>query len=355
MGTNGAPAHLLLRLSIAAIQAEYLARLRDQTDAALARALPDNLLEAICVFTPAVYREFDEDGAHRAASVAAYLSAGLGWDVSQSDVARWLAIEATAGARLVDALDEPPDAFSSSEHVLLAMPRLDPLPTSASEIGELVTGYADAVAEITKVGSALASVLAEYGRRWEVLVETTVPVGEASTIALVERRPLGEERRRTSLLFAFGDARSAHAEFHVEDPVVEIDDFDVVDLHGHTVGVPIVEGVRETPEALALYSAEPDRPYYVTVDLRLSGSRDVRVVELALAVLVLAAGGVALRADGPQLTGVLGIATVPTTFAVALALVRETSSLSSRLREGARLLLVAEVAVLWVIAFVRLL
>ncbi len=49
----------------------------------------------------------------------------------------------------------------------------------------------------------------------------------------------------------------------------------------------------------------------------------------------------------------LGIATVPTTFAVALALVRETSSLSSRLREWARFRLLFEVAVLWVITFVR--
>lgn len=257
VGPSGAPAHLLLRLSIAAIQAEYLAGIRDQFNGDLAQKLPDRLLEAICVFTPAVYKEFDEHGTHQAAGVAAYLTSGLGFAISEADVSAWLELEAVTGARLAAALDEPADSFSSSEHVLLAVPRLDPLATSAKEIDGLVRNYAEAVAAVTAGRSPLASVLAEYGRRWEVLVETTVPVGEASTITLVERRPLVIRRRCATLLFASGDARSAHAAFHVEDPAVEIGEFDVADIHGRPVGVPNVEGVRTTPEALALYSAEP--------------------------------------------------------------------------------------------------
>ncbi|MDP9388190.1 MAG: hypothetical protein M3Q48_09845 [Actinomycetota bacterium] len=294
-GPNGTPAHLLLRLSIAAIQAEYLAVLRDQTDPDLAEKLPDRLLEAICVFTPAVYREFDEDGGHKAADVTSYLTSGLGFAIGEADVSRWLELEAATGRRLAAALDEPGDRFSSSEHVLLALPRLDPLPTSTDEIDALLRSYADAVRTVADGAPLLASALAEYGRRWEVLIETTVPVAEASTITLVERRPLVLRRRKASMSFASGDARSAHAAFYVDDPAVEIDAFEVADGHGRDVGVPNIEGVRTTPEALALYSAEPDRPYYLDVELRLRPSREVRVVQFALELLVVAAVVVAFR------------------------------------------------------------
>lgn len=352
-GPNGAPAHLLLRVSIAAIQAEYLAALRDQADGDLGTKLPDRLLEAICVFTPAVYAEFDNDGAHHPADLAAYLTSGLGFAIGEAEVARWLEVGAPAARVLVAALDEPDDPFSSSEHVLLALPRLDPLPTSVEEVELLVRNYSDAIAAVSSNVPALISALAEYGRRWEVLIETTLPVGEASTLMIAERRPLSIRRRKVALQFAAGDARSAHAAFYVEDPAVEIDTFEVADVHGRAVGIPYLEGVRTTPEALALYSADPDRPYYLDVALRLRHSGEVRVVQHALELLVVGAVGVALQADGEGLIATLGLATVPTTFAVALALVRETSSLSSRLRQWARYRLLFEVGVLWVIAFVR--
>lgn len=352
-GPSGAPAHLLLRVSIAAIQAEYLAALRDQGDGELAQKLPDRVLEAVCVFTPAVYAEFDKDGAHRPADLAAYLTSGLGFAIGEAEVGRWLVVGAPAARILVASLDEPPDPFSSSEHVLLALPRLDPLPTSVAEVDELVRNYSDAITAAGSNMPALTSALAEYGRRWEVLIETTLPVTEASTVMIAERRPLSIRRRKASLQFAAGDARSAHAAFYVEDPAVEIDSFEVADVHGRKVGVPYLEGVRRTPEALALYSADPDRPYYLDVAVRLRHSGEVRLVQLALELLVLGAIGVALRADGEELIATLGIATVPTTFAVALALVRETSSLSSRLRRWARSRLLIEAAVLLVIAFVR--
>jgi hypothetical protein len=353
-GPNDAPAHLLLRLSIAAIQAEYLARLRDQVDSSLVRVLPDRLLEAICVFTPAVYMEFDQDGKHPPEHVASYLTSGLGMAVGEKDVVPWLDLEAESGERLAAALDEPQDLFSSSEHVLLALPRLDPLPASIKEVDSLVRDYVEGVAAVAVAAPPLASALAEYGRRWEVLVETTVPVAEASTVTLVEQRPLVIRRGRASMQFAAGDARSAHAAFYVDDPAIEIVDFSVKDVHGSPVGIPHIEGVRSTGEALALYSAEPDRPYYLDVALRLRPSREVRVIQIALEVLVAAAVLVALlAAGGSDRLAVLGIATVPTTFAVALALVRETSSLSSKLREWARYRLLIEVAVLWIVTFAR--
>lgn len=99
--------------------------------------------------------------------------------------------------------------------------------------------------------------LAEYGRRWEVLIETVLPVREPATITLIEERPLNLQRRATRQLVSLGDARSAHAQFRITDPAVELGDFSVADVFGNPIGVPYLEAVRETPEALALYSADP--------------------------------------------------------------------------------------------------
>ncbi len=356
--SNGRSAHLLLRLSIAAIQAEYLARLRDAEggNGDLEEGLPNALLEAISLFTPDVYREFDPDGEWAPESAAAYLSAALGFSISAHEVEPLCGLQSRAGSQLAAALQEPEDSFSSSERVLLAMPRMDPLPKSMPEVSKLVQTYVEAVDRAAQRShSEMLVALAEYGRRWEVLIETIVPLREPTTITIIEERPLNLKRRTTSQLVSLGDARSAHAQFRITDPAVELGDFSVTDVFGSQIGVPYIEAVRETPEALALYSADPERPYYVEVDLRLRPTLEVRVVSWSLATLVLMATIVAGTFGGRELNGVLSLVAVPTTFAVALLLVREETSLAARLQRLVRLGLLATVAVLWLVVFARLL
>ncbi len=153
---------------------------------------------------------------------------------------------------------------------------------------------------------------------------------------------------------ALGDARSAHAQFHLADHAVEIHGFDVRDPQGRLRGVPYIQGVRETPEALALYSGDPDRPYYVDVELSLRPATDLRVVTVALEVLIVLATAVAISARGRDLTATLGLLAVPTTFSVALLLVRERSSLAARLQRFSRLRLLLEVGALWAVVLARI-
>jgi len=355
-------AHLVLRVSIAAIQAEYLARLRDSaasTDS-IGAGLPDALLEAISVFTPDVYKEFDRDAEWAPERAADYLSAGLGFSMPVQEVQRLCELQDQAGLQLATALQEPRDPLSSSEQVLLAVPRVDPLPTSSGEVTALVEGYVGSIERATRLAdNGLLVALAEYGRRWEVIVETVVPLREPARITLIEERPLELRRNVTHQRVSLGDARSAHAQFRITDPAVELvpigDGSDVVDLFGQTVGVPHLEGVRDTPEALALYSADPDRPYFVEVRLKLRPTLEVRVVTWALQVLILMAIAVAATVGGRDLGAVLGLVTVPTTFAVALLLVREETSLAARLQRTPRLCLLASVAALWLVVFARVL
>lgn len=356
--SDGHSGHLLLRLSIAAIQAEYLARLRDVEggERDVEEGLPNALLEAISLFTPDVYREFDLDGEWAPENAAAYLSAALGFSISGEEVKPLCELQSRAGSQLAAALQEPEDPFSSSERVLLAMPRMDPLPKSMSEVSNLVQAYVEAVDRAAqRSNSAMLVALAEYGRRWEVLVETILPLRGPTTITIIEDRPLDLERRTTTQLVSLGDARSAHAQFRITDPAVELGDFSVTDVFGKEIGVPYIEAVRETPEALALYSADPERPYYVEVQLRLRPTLEVRVVSWSLATLVLVATIVAGTFGGPALNSVLSLVAVPTTFAVALLLVREETSLAARLQRLPRLGLLATVAGLWLVVFGRLL
>jgi hypothetical protein len=355
---EGGGAHRLSRLSIASIQAEYLTRLVRAHPLAqrLQPGLAPPLLEAIGLFMPAVYRQFDPEVSGSPDAVAAYLTAGLGFPVSPDNTQHWLDRLRSPRQLLVDALEEPPDDTSSSENVLLAIPSMAAKPHSTHDVSELVERYSASVETAAAGGQDILAVLGEYGRRWEVIVEMEVPLHAPTTVTIIEQRRLGPLRRgRTVQRFALGDARTGHAEFHVSDhAVVLAKNYGVKDLLGRTVAVPIIEDVRDTSESLALYSSDPTRPYYVDVELRLKPAFAIRAVTWALLLLVYSATVAALLVDGPDKTDALGVLSVPTTFAVALLLVREQSSLAARLQRLWRFLLLMGTALLWTVVLVRL-
>jgi hypothetical protein len=358
-GPGGEDAHLMMRRSIAAIQAEYLRRLAasgpPHARQALEDGIPDSLLEAICVFTPAVFEAFAA-GVEIREALRVYLSDGLGYPVSNTEVANWYGAAREAGAHLVVALDEPAEPHSSSELVLLALPLMEPRPPSPPAAERVVYRYRDAVmAAFTAGDSTFLSVLAEYGRRWEVIVEAELPLDEPVTMRLVESRPLGLTGRGwTRQAVALGDARSGHIEARVLDSTVTIDDFTVTDLHGELVAIPPLESARRTNEALSLYSSDPDRPYYVEVGLRFRSVPYVRHTILLIATITWLAVLAALFADDNQLLSALALLTVPTTFAATLVGIREQTPLAATLQSRARLNLGAAIAALWAVALVRL-
>jgi len=216
LGPSGSSAHLLPRSSTATIQAEYLARLA-LTGPAQASwdGLGVDLLEAICFFTPAVYQHYlaEHEGDERQAS-ATYLMDKLGFDVPLSEVAAWQDLEVEVGELLLHQLEEPPDPLSSSEHVLLALPLMKEPPRSLDAVSELVEGFAAGVRAASDAeGSDFLIALAEYGRRWEMLVETEVPLYEPWTLKVTEDRPLGLHEVYVGWsyqAFSLGDSQSAH-------------------------------------------------------------------------------------------------------------------------------------------------
>jgi hypothetical protein len=356
-GPEGAPAHRLARKSSAAIQAEYLRRLALTSPAGddVKSVMRSRLLEAICVFMPDMVKKLTNSDADGPVTLASYLTSGLGFDVAVDRVRRWWTPAKEAGQILTDALDEPPEPFSSSEMVLLALPRMDPLPRTLEEIDDLVERYLAGLRAARDAGDrSFLMALADYGRRYEIIVDTRVPLDEPATLALVEDRELHlSPAGWTMQEVTFGDARSSHIEAHTTDHTVQITQFDVRDVHDQPLAPAWIEGLHWTSEALQLYSSEPGRPYYIRLRLRFQAARSLQATGLMLAGITAVAAVIGLVTGEEQLISVLALLAVPTTLAAALALVRDQTALAARALARVRLVIEVAIGLLWVVVLVR--
>jgi hypothetical protein len=381
MGPSGAPATVLARRSIAALQTQYLVALAEESPArhVLLPSVDDRLLEAICGFSPSFFERmfFNRSGERFLPAITSYLNSGLRFNVTEDDVRRWPEATAEAGRALAEhlpALPKPHDSsekvFSSSEEALLAIPDLSPPAASISEVDEVVARFASAVkiAKSTREHDWLA-VLAEYGCRYELIVEVELPLREASRVRIEEDLPLDLKRCRTQYwvrqAFALGEAGSAHLEARLDDPNVEIPErrrgqipeqgIRVHEAKGGDAG-GWLEAVRVTREALAIYGSDPERPNSVLIEFRLRMARQVMATTVLLAVLNVLAIAFSLLLGSPdELASRLAVITVPTTVAAAFVLGREQTALAARLQTIPRLALAMSAVALWVAVGVQLL
>lgn len=356
-GPAGTPVALTSRASTAALQAEYLGLLAVTSRAAdrLAYGIEASVYEAIGAFTPGLYRDtfLKRAAGDHDEALTAYLLKGLGFPVRGEDVARWRRRTKQAGQILNGHLDEAADPFSCSEELLLAIPRMDPLPQSVADIDVVVTGFRDGVQEAELAGdAAFLGVLAEYGRRYEMIVETAVPLLEPCTIKIEEDLPLElSDRGRLTHTFPFGDARSTHLEIRSLDPSVEIVEYGVTQSTGEDAS-GWLESVRHSRDALIIYSSEPDRPLRATLNLRLRTARHLIATVAILIAMNAGAMGAAILMSGSSESYVdrLAILVIPTTIAAAFVLYREQTALATRLQWlGSRGILAATTIVLWLL------
>lgn len=359
-GSQGESVHRLLRPNIAAVQSEYLGLVIEGSAArdALSVGLPEPLREAICVFTPGVAQWYADHGDSTHHGLARYLAEGLGFPVRINDVARWHGQAMAAGSRLADAIGEKADLWSSSENILLALPGMDPLPRDPDEIGATVAAYCEAVDAAAVAGDQrLLEVLADYGRRWEVVVETAVPLDEPFEIRVIEERPVEvDENGWIEDVIVFGDARTMHLEARLTDPALEIAEYDLQANDGSRIGIPILEAVRHTPEVFAAYTAEIERPEFAVLCLRLHLRSHVLHARGAVEVLVWAGvGGAFLFSDPRNLIGAFAILTVPSTFAVTVLLAATASPVAGMIERQSRKRILVASALLWAIVLWRLL
>jgi hypothetical protein len=356
---NASSPILLLRQSIAAIQAEHMRRLAETSPGGppVAVGLDANLLEAISVFTPGLYESLlKEHNGNRRAALQHYLQSGVGIRASDNAIDRWLsaADEAAVMLRGVDAA--PANPLSSSECIVLAVAHLAPYPQTSAQVGEIVGRYCRAVSAAAAGGDdALLLRLLEYGSRWELMLELEVRVGRPFEVTVEEDRPFRLDTDNwVSTTLGLHDARSAHVEFSLLDPGVDIDGFDVSDHRGRPVALGLLDAIRYTSDTLSLYSAQPERPRLAVVRVRLETTGHVRRSFTAATVVTASAVvAVALVASTTDLMEKLTLLALPASVAAAIVLVREQTNLATRILARRRARLATTLVVLWLALAIR--
>lgn len=355
----GTRVNLHRRMSIASIEAEYVERFVSTSSAVsiISAGLPFDLIHAICGATTGRYQIYFRQAPRQPShAMSRFLCDALDIKCSPTDVDRWTARLAPTAEVFASAIGEKRSDLSTSENPLLALPELADPPATVAAVDQVVDRYADAVVHGVSQDRGLAQILGEYGRRWEVMGELEVPVGEPFTVKLTEHRPLeigwtGRCVQRVSL----GDASTAHIGITVHDPAVRIRSFEVRTPLGVEVAKADFEGLRETQESIGIYAADPDREDYVDVVLRLRPRWEITCVSGLLVALTLAAAWRAAHVPrGEEFIDTLALLAVPTTFVVAVLLLRERTALAERLQRTPRLALIAATITLWAVVLMRL-
>ena len=366
-GAEGNSASLLLKRDSAFVQAGYLAHVdgRPLEDQPLGGAL----WAGVSDYTAWAWREhyvgperrarrlrwFVSGGAWRAEALASYLNADLELGINARQVTKWLRQTEDARIALVEALGEGDDPESSSECILLAIPFMPVRPNGIADIDILVAEFCTAV---DSMSPRARRVLAELGRRWQVIIDTVVPVGRPCTVKLSEQRPwLNSPSPYLEQELAFGDAASTHIEIRAADHGVVLDRLRVDDIAGERVDVRVGDDARQTADAIALYADASALPSVVRVGLRARPRRGYRLPIMWLQLLIAMAGVTMLSLPGTftHLVESLALLTFPLTLAGAVVLTREATSLAERLLRRRRTHLMASIAALWAVALSRLL
>ncbi len=188
------------------------------------------------------------------------------------------------------------------------------------------------------------------------MVSCTVPLDAPFSVKTVESRPLGltSTRRQKIGQRATGrqevivaDARTNHVSIRVTDPNVELYDVQATDLAGTEPAWLLSAATERSAEVFSFYLSDPDRDFSVRLDLGLRPAGLSRAVTWVFTLLVVLALAAALSLASSD-ASVLAVLVVPTTFAGSLLLLREPSSLGTRLKRPVATLLACALVVLWV-------
>jgi hypothetical protein len=366
-GPGDSQGHLLRRSDIAALEAGYITEAISTSTAreTLDRGVTGDLAEAICAFTPGLFSRMLRDRRRpsgldaRAAALSEYLAGSLKLVLSPAEVATWLMECDRVADRLCEVLDEPRDHASSSECVLLALPLMEDPPRTGMQVDEVVRSYAAAIDAAWEMRDlAVLQALADYGRRWELVAEVEVPLGEPWLVKVSEDRPLRLASGRSSQTVALGDAKSVHFEVSVPDPGISLREgrHSLTTSDDGELNFGEIEDVRETSESMSIYTSQEGREtYYAKWTIAFSRPFYVRLALWLVLGLVVVSMVVAMAVDEDSLAEKLAVITVPTTFAATFLLLREGTTLAAKLDRLLRIALAIGTAILWTIVAVRLL
>ena len=363
-GADGNAVTLLQRREIADFQAAYVAHLDGKSIEDV--PLGDLWVGMSAMTTFEWLRQLDRardrrrwqrlpesEHAARIEALTAYLNSDLGFEVQKAQVAHWCRQIDPARKALIESLGEGEDPESASECMLLAIPFMSHRPTDTSGIDILVDDYC---AAIEAMSLKTREVIAEYGRRWEVLVDTVVPAGRACTLKLHELRPWVDAPKSTMRQgLVFGDAMTTHIEIRSADHGVVLDRASVREVDGGRRDLAMCDALRQTADAVAIYASSPARPYFASVSVRAKARATHLWVIISIVALIGAAFAVAVvLPEDENLVESLALLTFPLTLAGVVVLSREPTPLAERLLQWWRVGLTGAIAGLWILTLVRL-
>lgn len=339
-GPEDAPAFLLPRGEIASREADYLRNVAQGVGLQVSDDL-HLLLEAVLGYISTGWNLNSPDAlSSRARS---YLEDGFGRVLSEDVVRGWLRLDGQIAVRLTP-FAEPQPGLSPTEHPLLGLPSfVDALdldsPNWQTRIEQALQDYLlllKAASDMERDGQGAArdllSSLADYGRNYDMLVATKVPLDEPFLVKYSERRALAFTwwRDWAEQDLVISDALSNHVVLAVDDPNVRI-----VAVRARTAGEEVdafgAFATRQSEQTYAVYAHGSDRDYKITLRFRLAPLRRLQyVVYLVTALLVLLAAAVAY--ESPRELRELALIVGPSALAASVLLNREPSTLGSHLR-----------------------
>ena len=362
---DGRHCAMLLKHQLARLQANYMtwvARRRRDVTGPLPDA--DDMLYAISAYSPAIWNvQRAETLARRDRVLASYLSLGLGFRVTEAQVHDWSELVEPVEAVLADALSasERVDPRSAAVGLLRSLPYASRTPADAADVTARLRRFAefvDAADDVTR------SLVASYGQRWDVIVDTVVPVDVPIKIQLQTKRPWHDDAVPRRVPWSptwvmtqrvnLGDAQSGHAEVQVADHDVRVKKPpQVSDPMRRRVGIPTLGALRWTDDRVSIYTAGKDTPTFADLRLKL-GLRRPTLAFLWLLILASTASlPLAIVVDSSDLLG-RSMALLVLPLAGAILLARPATGAAHRLQRRFRGWLVLATAVVTLTVVLRL-
>lgn len=335
-GPDG-PAFLLPRRDIAVRQASFLQSLASEVGPTPDERMTE-VLEVLVGFPVPPGSD-----ARTARAVADFVADGTNWQVTESIASAWLSLSARARRVLDGRAVEPPLSFPSAVHSPhLAIPDMltRGIVSDVAEAATVLSDYVELLEQHARSSSALApnshddflNSLADYGSHYELMAAMTVPLRRPFLIKYTERREVTYSRWRSRAFqrVVVADAITNHVSLSVHDPSTRLVDVTAMDpIEGRAAYATVT--AHKSPDTHTFYAYGDDRAYQVDYKFRLKTLRRLQFVPL-LAAGVLFLLGTALWFERVQDLSALAVIVGPASLAASVLLVRDPSSIGSRVR-----------------------
>lgn len=355
-GPDGAPAFLLPRAELSRREAAYLAHLAEDAGIAAGPGL-QNLWAAAVGHTRTAWSVRDDDAMDR---IGDYLADGFAATVDEKTLVRWQELDHDISNLLRPYADETVP-LSTCEHPILALPDLaDQVDvTTPGWTGSLTAALQSylhvlrrakrAADEGPSAATELLNSWADYGRNYDMMVATTVPLDAPFVLKYSERRQLDIDTTGTaSQGLVLNDAISNHVVLNIFDANVKITGVQVNEARTDTPAFGALSD-RHTDQTYAIYAHDQDRTYRAVLTFSLAPRPLLQIATYAAAVLlVLVAVGVAY--EHPRRLQDLALIVGPSALAISIVTVREATTLTAKLRTRSTLVLLLAFVLLVVCA-----